>query len=574
MARAAVVKGTFLRPGISKNNRAYTPKNISSAVSRMKSALDSPDGLPLTMATSHSEAASDNALATIGMITSVDQMPDGSATFEADIADTSAGRDIAALVVPDTQGRRFVKGISIRGQWASDPYEITAESGDSVITADELEVMGIDFTARPGVEGAQITDAALAESLKAVEVALADRGLIFESAPDAEFLDEANKEPYGAVVYADPGYQKDKKKRYPINTAAHVRAAWSFINQAKNGSAYSAAQLKRIKGKIKSAAKKLGVDIQGESQMLIDELTDVLEAYASVCYDNGASCINIGGYTDDAGKLAPLGARLAYAAAVALNAVDPDADGDVDLIMPDGTHDSSSSSTESAPDDDEMEDAAVGACAHCGEPVEDTAMYCPMCGQPIQQAESSDSPTNTENQEIIVPEDTTTETETEASTEAATTEAAPAIDASAIVAGVVEGMAPSFNAIAEALKALAPAPVAEAAAETAATETETSTESTTEAPATFTMEQVQEQLQKQHDKDIAEAVETFRKSGGGRKGLVPTHTVAHTAADLSEGSLDAKSLAEMSSADFFKYSASVWETQPLGRKMANSLGIA
>jgi hypothetical protein len=50
--------------------------------------------------------------------------------------------------------------------------------------------------------------------------------------------------------------------------------------------------------------------------------------------------------------------------------------------------------------------------------------------------------------------------------------------------------------------------------------------------------------------------------------------VVHTAADLSEGSLDAKSLAEMSSADFFKYSASVWETQPLGRKMANSLGIA
>lgn len=38
--------------------------------------------------------------------------------------------------------------------------------------------------------------------------------------------DGDNKEPYGSVAYADPGYQSDGKKRYPIDTEAHIRAAW------------------------------------------------------------------------------------------------------------------------------------------------------------------------------------------------------------------------------------------------------------------------------------------------------------------------------------------------------------
>jgi hypothetical protein len=66
--------------------------------------------------------------------------------------------------------------------------------------------------------------------------------------------------PYGDVPYADPGYRAGRK-RYPIDTAAHVRAAWSYINQADNASEYSAAQLAAIKAKIKAAARRLGVNI-------------------------------------------------------------------------------------------------------------------------------------------------------------------------------------------------------------------------------------------------------------------------------------------------------------------------
>src|SRR5437660_1050675 len=75
-----------------------------------------------------------------------------------------------------------------------------------------------------------------------------------------------SSQPYGDVAYADPGYQKDGKKRYPIDTEEHTRAAWSYINQGDNASAYSAEQLASIKAKIRTAAKKFGIEIAEEQQ--------------------------------------------------------------------------------------------------------------------------------------------------------------------------------------------------------------------------------------------------------------------------------------------------------------------
>lgn len=66
----------------------------------------------------------------------------------------------------------------------------------------------------------------------------------------------ANKEPYGDVHYADPGYKADKKKRYPIDTAEHIRAAWSYINQEKNHAGYNSGEVSKIKSRIVSAWKK------------------------------------------------------------------------------------------------------------------------------------------------------------------------------------------------------------------------------------------------------------------------------------------------------------------------------
>jgi len=67
---------------------------------------------------------------------------------------------------------------------------------------------------------------------------------------------EKSKEPYGDIDYADPGYQEDGKKRYPIDTEEHIRAAWNYINKLKNADLYSGKQLKEIKARIIAAWKK------------------------------------------------------------------------------------------------------------------------------------------------------------------------------------------------------------------------------------------------------------------------------------------------------------------------------
>jgi hypothetical protein len=81
----------------------------------------------------------------------------------------------------------------------------------------------------------------------------------FTAAHDVAAADPAK--PYGDVTYADPGYQKDGKKRYPLDTEAHCRAAWSYINQADNAAQYSSEHLAAIKSRITSALKKLGVQV-------------------------------------------------------------------------------------------------------------------------------------------------------------------------------------------------------------------------------------------------------------------------------------------------------------------------
>lgn len=83
-----------------------------------------------------------------------------------------------------------------------------------------------------------------------------------------------SSKPYGDVKYADPGY-KDGVKRYPIDTEAHCRAAWSYINMPKNQAGYTSEQVAAIKGRIRAAAKKFGIEISDNNAevctMLIEE---------------------------------------------------------------------------------------------------------------------------------------------------------------------------------------------------------------------------------------------------------------------------------------------------------------
>lgn len=68
----------------------------------------------------------------------------------------------------------------------------------------------------------------------------------------------------GGVMYADPGYKADGKKRYPIDTEDHCRAAWSYINMPKNQKGYTATQVNAIKSRVKARAEKLNIKISEE----------------------------------------------------------------------------------------------------------------------------------------------------------------------------------------------------------------------------------------------------------------------------------------------------------------------
>lgn len=68
------------------------------------------------------------------------------------------------------------------------------------------------------------------------------------------------------VPYADPGYQPDKKRRYPLDTENHVKASWSYIGQEKNAAKYNATQVASIKTQIKTAMHKNGVGVSDEKK--------------------------------------------------------------------------------------------------------------------------------------------------------------------------------------------------------------------------------------------------------------------------------------------------------------------
>ena len=64
---------------------------------------------------------------------------------------------------------------------------------------------------------------------------------------------------YGDVEFADQVNHK-----YPIDSAEHVRAAWSYINHPDNAKKYPRDDVELIKSRIKIAAEKYGVEISSD----------------------------------------------------------------------------------------------------------------------------------------------------------------------------------------------------------------------------------------------------------------------------------------------------------------------
>lgn len=99
--------------------------------------------------------------------------------------------------------------------------------------------------------GQQLMDAYSSEDLDKMDAVHLGRDEVLAKIAKRKDVDPGKgKSEYGDVTFADP-----KNKKYPIDTAAHVRAAWSYINQEKNASKYKAEDLKTIKDRIVSAWK-------------------------------------------------------------------------------------------------------------------------------------------------------------------------------------------------------------------------------------------------------------------------------------------------------------------------------
>jgi hypothetical protein len=68
----------------------------------------------------------------------------------------------------------------------------------------------------------------------------------------------------GVREHGDVEFADSTNHKYPIDTPAHVRSAWSYINHKENAAKYDADEVTTIKDRIKRAAKKHGVEISEE----------------------------------------------------------------------------------------------------------------------------------------------------------------------------------------------------------------------------------------------------------------------------------------------------------------------
>jgi hypothetical protein len=64
----------------------------------------------------------------------------------------------------------------------------------------------------------------------------------------------------GEREYGDGRFADAVNNKYPIDTPEHIRAAWSYINHKDNAAKYGRDEVEEIKGRIKQAADKAGIE--------------------------------------------------------------------------------------------------------------------------------------------------------------------------------------------------------------------------------------------------------------------------------------------------------------------------
>lgn len=180
--------------------------------------------------------------------------------------DVTKSFPVCAEVVDDNEWNKTLAGcytgFSIGGSYVSKQKD---ETGVTRYVAKPNELSLVDLPCNPDAaftvvkaDGAQelrkfVTTNDNVEALQKWAAGLTDaeRAALLEKIAARSGVDpREGEEKYGDVAFAD-----EKNKKYPINTAAHIRAAWNYINKPKNAAKYDAADLATIKRRIVAAWK-------------------------------------------------------------------------------------------------------------------------------------------------------------------------------------------------------------------------------------------------------------------------------------------------------------------------------
>lgn len=469
--RIATITGTMLVPGVSRNRRLYTKDLIARAAKRMQERISDPDGLPIVMRTHHE--AGDDSRKIVGRLTGVKVGEDGSASYTADLYDTVPGRDIAALVVPGKDQSPALKSVSIHGYWLG-PVKRISHEGESVTTAEDLEIDAVDFTASPGVLGATVAAASYLPDAPPAAESAAGRTPISESveATVEPVTEEALDEAYSAKQKRQMAAKGQAMKNaagdpsYPIKSKADLRKAIRAVG--RGGADHDAIRKHIIQRAAALGLSSMIPDNWNEDGSMKESATtrysDVREYYdgpggaAGFCIDayNGPTSITIRNCTIDPAELRVIAAAAMDAVVNALQALDPDMDADVDVDgapHADTDDDMTSSGESGVSKDDDMESAPAAAQTlnehrqQLGEP--------PLAAQPTPVALTETAPpaqgaatTNTE-EEAAMGEPTTETTQTEAAPARSLTDADIAALGALFGASLKEAMAPITAALAE-----------------------------------------------------------------------------------------------------------------------------
>ena len=196
----ATIGGVALAPGVSANRRWYKPEHVRNAVARAQERIKA-GAEPMVMLTHH--AAEDDSRAIAARLTGMSLDEDGNARYTAAIADTPAGRDLAALTDTSDGQPAHLKGVSIRGYWLGTVTKVKGPDGEPVETSSGgIELDGLDFTKSPGVTGAQVDTFAWADRTGRSETT--ERVAIYESVQEARVtISEETAPASGALTEAD-----------------------------------------------------------------------------------------------------------------------------------------------------------------------------------------------------------------------------------------------------------------------------------------------------------------------------------------------------------------------------------